>query len=445
LYIIVFSIKVEDAFLFMSTEKSNKTVAVVGLGYVGLPLLLLASRSGYKAVGFDIDTRKIDLLKQKKSPFVDNFIEKELKETSFDVTGDFSQINSADIVILCVPTPVYENHMPNLEPLEGACRSIAPFIKSGQLVILESTVNPGVSDEIVIPLLEKESGLKGGKDFYFAHCPERINPGDAEWNIKNINRVVGSIEPIGLEMACSFYRSIISGEIKPMGSLKEAEAVKIVENSFRDVNIAFVNELAMSFSHLGIDVLRVIEGAATKPFAFMAHFPGCGVGGHCIPVDPYYLIQYAEKNGFSHRFLALARDINNGMPKFTANRAVEAIKRKGIDPFGAKVAVLGLSYKADIDDCRESPAFQIIKELEKDGLKVSAFDPFVPERSTASSLDDAVDGSAAIVLATAHTQFRGLKPSYFLDKGVDVLIDGRNCFSKEEFLAAGIKYEGVGR
>lgn len=426
-------------------NQSNKTIAIVGLGYVGLPLALLSERKGYKVIGIDADAKKVELLNKRIAPFADEEIAKQLKNSSLEAAADFDRIKDASVIIICVPTPVYENHMPNLEPVENACRSIAKFLQKGQLVILESTVNPGVSENIVIPMLEKESGLKAGKDFYVAHCPERINPGDKNWTVENIPRVVGGLEEKSLEMAYEFYSSIISGQIKKMDTLREAEAVKVVENSFRDINIAFVNELAMSFSKLGIDVVNVINGAATKPFAFMAHYPGVGVGGHCIPVDPYYLIDYAKQNGFSHDFLKLARNINSNMPTFTAERVVSGLNEIKMAINGAKVAVLGLAYKPNIDDCRESPSFDLIKALEKYGANVVSFDPFVLSRSTAKSLDEAIKGAVAIVIATCHNQFKNLEPEYFLKNGVKVVVDGRNCLPKEKFLKAGIIYKGIGR
>jgi nucleotide sugar dehydrogenase len=256
---------------------------------------------------------------------------------------------------------------------------------------------------------------------------------------------VGSLEETGLQKALDFYRSIISAEIKPMRSLKEAEAVKVVENAFRDVNIAFVNELAMSFSRLGIDVVNVIEGAATKPFAFMPHFPGCGVGGHCIPVDPYYLIDYAKKNGFDHDFLSLARRINSNMPRVTVELLAAALDEKGLSLRGSKVAVLGLAYKPEIDDCRESPSFEIIKELEERGAIVASYDPYVRSKSTDSSVNDALEHAVGAVIATAHGVFKGLTPQLFLQHNISVVVDGRNCLPKETFTASGIIYRGIGR
>lgn len=422
-----------------------KTIAVVGLGYVGLPLALLADRKGYTVVGIDIDENRIKDLQKRISPMKDAAIAQALKQTRVEFTDDFEAIQRTSIVIICVPTPVHENRIPNLDPVRGACERIAPYLNEGHLVVLESTVNPGVSESVVAPILSAVSGLSAGDDFYLAHCPERINPGDKRWNVENIPRVVGSLEPKGLARAVRFYRSILKADIKPMKSLKEAEAVKIVENSFRDINIAFVNELARSFHHLGIDIENVIEGAATKPFAFMPHHPGAGVGGHCIPVDPYYLIQYAKRNGFEHRFLSLARRINNEMPKFTAELVREALSEQGTALRGSRVAVLGLAYKADIDDIRESPSFKIIEHLERQGAKVVSYDPYCASESTATSLEEALGGATAVVIATAHREFRTLTPQTLVRAGVRVVIDGRNCLPGEKFAAAGIAYKGIGR
>ncbi|HGJ64060.1 TPA: nucleotide sugar dehydrogenase, partial [bacterium] len=403
-------------------------------------------RKGYNVVGIDIDEKKVKMLNNRESPIsTESEIIKQLKNSKFIATTDFAKIRNASIIVICVPTPIYENNMPNLEPLQEACRSIAVYLQRGQLVILESTVNPGVSEGIVLPLLEEGSGLIGGKDFYLAHCPERINPGDKKWTVENIPRVIGSLEDTGLQKAMDFYHSIITGQIKPMNSLKEAEAVKIVENTFRDINIAFVNELAKSFSHLGIDVVNVIDGAATKPFAFMAHYPGCGVGGHCIPVDPYYLIEYAKNIGFHHDFLSLARRINEDMPDFTVQQLSKALNENKMAINGTKVAVLGLSYKPDIDDCRESPSFKIINILKKYGADLIVYDPFVLDKSNVDSLDKALRNTPAVIIATAHSIFKALSPNDFIGYGVNVIVDGRNCLPKDDFIKSGIVYKGIGR
>lgn len=423
----------------------NKTISVVGLGYVGLPLAILADKKNHQVVGIDTDLQKIASLNKKRSPFYDERISKDLETSGIIASSDFSNIQKSKIIIICVPTPVSDDYVPDLTPVINACKSIAPFLQKGQLVILESTVNPGVSEEVVLPTLEKISGLKCGIDFSLAHCPERINPGDKKWTVENIPRVVGATDETGLKRAADFYRSIISGEIKEMNTIKEAEAVKVVENSFRDINIAFVNELAMSFDTLGIDVVNVIDGAATKPFSFMPHYPGCGVGGHCIPVDPYYLIEYARKHGFQHDFLSMARKVNNKMPKYTADKVSDGLNQKKIAINGTKVAVLGLSYKPDIGDDRESPSYKIIKHLEKYGAEVASFDPYVLQKSTANTLVEALNGAKAIVIATCHNEFKGLTPKYLQSCGIEVVVDGRNCLDQERFDQSPVLYMGIGR
>lgn len=420
------------------------SVAIVGLGYVGLPLALLAARKGYDVLGLDIDERKAANINSRVSPFLDEAIHQHLQTTTLRADTDLSRVSDRDIVILCVPTPVAADHSPDLGPLEGATRAVAPHLKRGALLVVESTVNPGICDNIVLPILEA-SGRVAGVDFHLSHCPERINPGDAAWNVETINRVAGSNTTEGLERTLAFYRSIITGDVRPMGSLKEAEAVKIVENTFRDINIAFVNELAMSFDKLGIDVMNVIEGASTKPFAFMPHFPSCGVGGHCIPVDPYYLIAEGKRNGFSHEFLSLARKINNHMPAFTVDVLERALSTRGETLSGERVAVLGLAYKSDIDDVRESPSYRIMEVLEERGASAVAFDPYVADESHVASIAEALQGSRAAIIATAHAPFRALTPRDFLDRGVSVVVDGKNCLPKADFLAAGVLYKGIGR
>jgi UDP-N-acetyl-D-glucosamine dehydrogenase len=425
--------------------KNKKKVIVVGLGYVGLPLALLADHRGCTVTGLDLDAERVERINQKKTPFTDKKIRLSLSESNLTATTDWASVEGTDVIVICVPTPLRENHRPDLKPVKSACEAVGKHLQKDQLIVLESTVNPGVSDEIVKPILEKASGLVAGKDFFLAHCPERINPGDSHWSVENIPRVVGGLNEESLRRATEFYRSIVKAPIKEMGSLKEAEAVKIVENSFRDINIALVNELAMSFSKLGIDVVNVIEGAATKPFAFMPHYPGSGVGGHCIPVDPYYLIDYAKANGFYHDFLSLARRINEHMPAFTVEQVDEALNERKIALKGSEIAVLGLAYKPNIDDIRESPSFEVIKLLQDKGANVRSFDPYVPERSSAKTLEMALRGAQAVVVATAHREFASLTPQDLSAYAIRIVIDGRNCLPKNEFKAAGIVYRGIGR
>lgn len=426
-------------------QEKNKTVAVIGLGYVGLPLAVRAKERGYNVIGFDTDEKKLALLKKGKSPIKDAFLEKNLPIHRFESTSDPKKLKSADIFLICVPTPVDEMYYPDLTPVISAATLVAKNSKKGALVVLESTVNPGVSEEIVKPIFE-EAGFTISKDIYLAHCPERINPGDVKWNVTNIPRVVGSFDAIGLDLAYDFYTSIVDGEIRKMKSIREAEAVKIVENSFRDINIAFVNELARSFDVLDIDVKDVILGAATKPFAFMAHYPSCGVGGHCIPVDPYYLIERAKRSGFDHRFLKIAREINNSMPAYTVELLQDALNMVKLPLNGTAIGVLGLAYKANVDDLRESPAFKVIEHLKKHHAKVETFDPHVKSKSTVKSLEALLKKSQALILVTDHKEFKELiTPTLLKKHGIKIIVDGKNCLDKQTFIKSGIIYSGIGR
>lgn len=426
-------------------EKQKETMCVVGLGYVGLPLAVRARERGYEVFGFDLDEKKNAIINTGKSPIEDRYLEENLPKHPFPASSDPRDIKKADIVLVCVPTPVDEMYMPDLSPVIGAMETVAKNLKKGALIILESTVNPGVSEEIVAPIFEK-AGYVVGKDVSLAHCPERINPGDEIWNVTNIPRVVGALDTTGLRRAIDFYRSIIDGEIRPMKSIRSAEAVKVVENSFRDINIAFVNELARSFDRLDIDVKDVIEGAATKPFSFLAHFPSCGVGGHCIPVDPYYLIERAKRAGFDHKFLRLAREINNDMPSYTVELLQDALNTVKLPVNGTTVGVLGIAYKANVDDVRESPSVRIIEHLKKHGAKVETFDPHILNRSSIRSLDAILKKSTALILATDHREFKdAITPALLKKHKVKVFIDGKNTFDKNTFQKSGIVYKGIGR
>lgn len=421
-------------------------VVVVGLGYVGLPLLLLAAEKGFEACGLDIDEAKIKKLNAGKS-YIDDVSNEEVRQSRASFTNDSTDISGAKYVIICVPTPVDERKQPDLSPVKKAFEGIAPHLQKNTLIVLESTVNPGVCDEIVIPLIESLTSFRVGSDILLAHCPERINPGDPEWNVRNINRVLGANSKRELKAAAELYDRIIDAEVKPMNSLKEAEAVKVVENSFRDINIAFVNELAMSFHKLGIDVENVIDGAATKPFSFMPHRPGCGVGGHCIPVDPYYLIEYANGYGFTHELLSLSRNVNERMPNYTVELLIEALNEREKPLKGSRVTLLGLSYKANVGDSRESPAYTILELLRQSGAEIIVYDPHIRKGSSVPSLDRALESTDAIVIATGHDEFKqALTVQEILDRKIDVIVDGRNILRalKPELTRVGISYKGIG-
>ncbi len=422
--------------------EADKTVAIVGLGYVGLPLALLTAKKGFETTGIDLNTERIEKIKGGQDPIGDEYVASNLPGTSLQVASNFDAIPGCQIVIICVPTPVTDDFMPDLNPVKAATKSVAERLQKGSLVIIESTINPGVCDDVVIPLIEEVSGLTVNQDFFVSHCPERINPGDPKWNVENINRVAGSSNAEGLARTVSFYESIIEGTVKPMGTIKEAEAVKVVENSFRDINIAFVNELAMSFTKLGINVTNVIDGAATKPFSFMAHYPSVGVGGHCIPVDPYYLIEYAKGQGFDHDFLQLARDINNHMPAFTVERLGDGLQEAELKLQDITTLILGLSYKANVADDRESPSYKVIDVLKGLGANVITFDPYILDKSSEDNIESALEKADAIVVAAGHKEFLSIDPTALHAK---VVVDGKNCLDMDAYKDAGIVYRGIGR
>lgn len=426
------------------TERLQEAVVIVGLGYVGLPLACLAAEKGHPTYGYARDARKVGLIARGECPIHDPALAQWLRRVTIHATTDPAIIRKGDIVILCVPTPVDQAYLPNLEPLKDATEKTREHLKPGALVIVESTINPGVCEEALLPLLERD-GKKVGRDFFLAHCPERINPGDPKWTVRNIPRVVGGADAESLRRAKTFYEGILEAPIHPMKSLKAAEAVKIIENAFRDVNIAFVNEIAKSFDTLGIDVLDVIEGAKTKPFSFLAHYPSCGIGGHCIPVDPYYLIKRAELSGFNHEFLKLAREINNSMPAYTVQKLLRGMNDIGKPVRGATIGLLGIAYKANIDDKRESPYFKIKRAVEELGATVASFDPYLPQDSTVRSLDELLEQSDALILVTNHDEFLRVDPKDLAAKGISVVIDGKNAWDKKAFQKAGVRYLGIGR
>ncbi len=426
------------------TFMKKQTVVVIGLGYVGLPLAVRAKERGYNVIGIDLDKKKIDLINNQISPIEDSYLSKNLPKFPINATRDIKKIKKADIVLICVPTPVDKSFNPNLEYVRSACVMAVTNLKKGALVVLESTVNPGVSEEVVKPIFE-EQNLKVGKNVFIAHCPERINPGDPKWDITNIPRVVGAFCDKGLKKAITFYESIVDGEIHPMKHIREAEACKIVENSFRDINIAFVNELAKSFDALHIDIKDVIDGASTKPFGFMPHYPSCGIGGHCIPVDPYYLIKRAKQAGFDHKFLRTSRKINNSMPEYTVESLRDKLNSIKMPINGTNIGLLGIAYKANVDDDRESPYYNIIKLLTKNGAKVHSFDPHIKEKSSVKTLTTLLKKSEALILVTDHGEFDIIDGKLLKEHDIKIIIDGKNILDKQDMKKNGIIYKGIGR
>jgi len=367
-------------------ESRQARIGVVGLGYVGLPLALLFSDARFQVTGFDVDARKVDALNHGGSYIVRiPAAQVELaREQGFAATADYSEIAKMDVVIICVPTPLNEYHEPDLSYITETVRSIAPRIHQGQLIILESTTYPGTTEEVVIPLLEEgnSQGLRASRDssapgIYVAFSPEREDPGNDTVARRDIPKVVGGCGSAARDLACAVYGTIFNRTI-PVSSPAVAEMAKLLENIYRCVNIALVNELKQLCMRMGIDINEVIDAAKTKPFGFQAFYPGPGLGGHCIPIDPFYLSWKAREFDFHTRFIELAGEINNGMPYFVVENVIEAMSQQGKALCGSRVLVLGLAYKRDIDDLRESPSLTIIELLQKRGARVEYNDPFFP-------------------------------------------------------------------
>jgi len=414
-------------------------ISIIGLGYVGLPLACaIQKQTTNKVAGFDLNEEKIALIAKGMCPIDDKQCAKDLKEVALNISSDKQILSGSDVFIVCVPTPVLDDYTPDLEPIKKSVKIVSEFLKKGNYIIIESTINPGVCDEVVIPILEEETGMKAGVDFDVAHCPERINPGDPNWNVYNIPRNIGSTRPEATTILANLYRSFINAEINEMPDLKTAEATKIIENTFRDINIAYVNELAKSFDVLGIDLVTVIKGASNKPFAFMPHYPGCGVGGHCIPVDPYYLIERAQQSGFDHKFLKIARQINNSMPEYTVELLAAGLNKFEKSIKKTKIGLLGMSYKANVGDLRESPAIDIKESLIEREADLEIYDKYFPEISTCSSLDEILEKSYAILIATDHDEFKKIDAELLKKYDIKIVIDGKNCLDKEAIISNGI-------
>jgi UDP-N-acetyl-D-glucosamine dehydrogenase len=355
-------------------------IAIVGLGYVGLPLSLQFARSGVSVLGLDVDPAKIESLNAGKS-YIKHIeaahIAEHVKGKMFEASADFSRIKEVEAVIICVPTPLNKNREPDISFIINTGKSIAPHLHKGILIVLESTTYPGTTDEDLRYVLEAGSGLKAGADFHLAFSPEREDPGNPNSKVAVIPKVIGGYTPACLEHAKAVYGKAIKTLI-PVSSCRTAEATKLTENIFRSVNIALVNELKIIYSAMGIDVWEVIDAAKTKPFGFMAFYPGPGLGGHCIPIDPFYLTWKAREYVQNTRFIELAGEINTAMPEYVVNRAGEALnaQKKAIN--GSKVLIVGLAYKADVDDDRESPSYVLLNLFQQRGAEVAYYDPYVP-------------------------------------------------------------------
>lgn len=420
-------------------EARTATVGIIGLGYVGLPLVLLFEENGFDVIGFDVDRAKADSLTRGVS-YIRHIgaerIEKAFLGGKAKATHDFHRLAACDAILICVPTPLGAHREPDLQYVRITAETIARFLRRGQLVVLESTTYPGTTREVLLPRLA-ERGLECGTDFFLAFSPEREDPGNERYTTKNIPKIVGGIDAPSLQAATALYRAAVDRVVE-VSTAEVAESSKLLENIFRAVNIALVNELKVVFDRMGIDVWEVIEAAKTKPFGYMPFYPGPGLGGHCIPLDPFYLTWKAAEYGVWARFIELAGEINTAMPAHVVSRTADAINRQGKSIVGAKVLVLGLAYKPDIGDARESPSFELIHLLRERGADVAYCDPFIPVATRVRKHDiglASVPCTAeefakydALLVSTAHTAFRD--PALYAN--ARLVIDTRNIVHRED-------------
>lgn len=419
----------------MMEKINNKTltVGVVGLGYVGLPFLVEKAKIGLKVMGFDNNQACVDQLLSKKS-HIDDISDDELAEifdlTSVTMTTDMNRLSEPDTLIICVPTPLDKNYCPDLSYVESVCHSIKKYIRKGQLVSLESTTYPGTTEELIKPILE-ESGLKAGIDFFLSYSPERVDPGNARYTTKNTNKVVGADDKNSLEVASKFYQLAID-HVVPVSSSKTAELVKVYENTFRAVNIALANQMALLCHKMDIDVWEMLDAAFTKPFGIMPFYPGPGVGGHCIPIDPHYLEWKAKEYGFNTRLINLAGEINRSMPAFVVQRVQELLNKDHKSLNGAKIFIVGVTYKANVADCRESPAMDVISLLQEKGAEISYFDPLIESFRLANQQynktdlnKDVLSHQDCVVVLAKHDSV----DYNFIKQNTGLVFDTRNVFS----------------
>jgi len=421
-----------DGFL-SRVEDRSAVVGVIGQGYVGLPLGLVFCEAGFRVIGFDVDARKVAAIGRGES-FIQHIgparVARAVATGRYEATGDFDRLRACDAVLICVPTPLGRHREPDNSYIHATAREIAPRLRRGQLVVLESTTYPGTTDEEVRPLLEA-SGLSCPDDFLLAFSPEREDPGRRDYSTRTIPKVVGGVDEPSTRAAAALYAAALA-RVVPVSSARVAESTKLLENIFRSVNIALVNELKVILDRMGIDVWEVIRAAETKPFGFMAFYPGPGLGGHCIPLDPFYLSWKAAEHGEWARFIELAGEINTRMPRYVVAKVAEGLNGDGKAVKGARVLVLGLAYKADVDDDRESPSYEIIELLADAGAEVAYCDPHFPVARKTRKHDlglrsvpvsaEVFAGYDAVVVATAHQAFKD--PALY--RAVPLVVDTRN-------------------
>jgi len=414
------------------------TLGVVGLGYVGLPLAVEKAKAGFKTIGFDIQKSKVDMVNAGTNyigDVVNEDLEGIVKSGLLSATTDFAQVASADCVCICVPTPLDQYQQPDISYVKASAESIVPYMHKDMLIVLESTTYPGTTEELLKPILEK-SGLKCGVDFHLAFSPERVDPGNLIYKTKNTPKVVGGITPECTDIAAAMYEAILEAPIHRVSSPAVAEMEKILENTYRNVNIGLVNELAILSNKMGINFWEVVDAAKSKPYGFQAFYPGPGLGGHCIPLDPYYLSWKAREYGFHTSMIESSMMVNDRMPEYCAERSSKILNRHKKAMNGSKILVLGVAYKQDIEDYRESPAIKVIEELEKEGADVVYFDPFVSEyrehgvikKGEPELTEKLIESADLVIVTTAHTNV-----DYdFVQKHAKSIFDTKNAMKHVE-------------
>jgi UDP-N-acetyl-D-glucosamine dehydrogenase len=421
--------------LLSKLEGKNATIGVVGLGYVGLPLAVEKAKAGFNVIGFDVQEKRTQLVNDGIN-YIGDVVDEELAELTSSkkliATTDYSKITEVDAVAICVPTPLDKYQQPDTSYVESSAKDIARFLHKGMLIVLESTTYPGTTEEVLQPILEK-SGLKAGVDFHLAYSPERVDPGNKHFNTKNTPKVVGGLTKECTTIAASMYRSVLEGDVHEVTSPRVAEMEKILENTFRNINIGLANEMAILCEKMGINVWEVIDAAATKPYGFMAFYPGPGLGGHCIPIDPFYLTWKAREFNYHTRLIETAGEINNAMPDFVLERIMKILNEDKKALNGSRVVLLGVAYKKDIDDMRESPVLPILEKLELAGADWVVVDPHVKEFKlngkmyhTTDMSQELLDGADLVMLTTDHTDF----DYKMIAQNSPVIFDTRNAFKE---------------
>ncbi|MTK11208.1 MAG: nucleotide sugar dehydrogenase [Clostridiaceae bacterium] len=397
--------------LMLKLENKTAKLGVVGLGYVGLPLAVEKAKAGYEVIGFDVQEQKVQMVNEGLN-YIGDVVNEDLQELvkrgKLRATTDFSFVKDVDTVCICVPTPLDKYKQPDISYVVNSTRSVAKYLQRGMLIVLESTTYPGTTEEVLKPILE-ESGLKCGKDFFLAFSPERVDPGNKEFKTKNTPKVVGGCTPECTEVAATLYENVLEGEIFRVSSPAVAEMEKILENTFRNINIGLANEMAILCKRMGIDVWEVIEAAKTKPYGFMAFYPGPGLGGHCIPLDPFYLAWKAREYDYHTKLIETSGEINDFMPEFVVDTAMKLLNGDKKAMNGAKVLLLGVAYKKDIDDPRESPTLKVMEHLEKNGAELLIDDPYIPEfkhngrKYYTVDWKEVIDDSDIVIITTDHS------------------------------------------